>query len=381
MGERKSVTLTDIADAAGVSIATVDRVLNNRAPVRERTRSRVMAARARLERGEATPPPAELAAPERPLRFDFILESGRSFVRTMDQAVKLIGEGFAERQVRFVSHPLPQIDTTELPSRLLAIAEESDGLALVCREHAAITAAVNRIVARNVPVVTLSTDLAETRRLAYVGMNQVSAGRTAGYLMGRFIGPRDGEVILVVSGSFRSQEEREMGFRRVLREEFPNLTVRETINSDDRSEKSFQRMKWMFEAGATPLGVYNVAGGNTGIANAISEFGLTGKVVFIGHELNANTHDLLTHKRLDAVIDHDTRAEVFMGANVLLSHYGREIVPPVVTPTAPVIVLRENVADVLADRDHRWRGWLERDGHRHDQTAPSLGGRASAARG
>jgi len=359
LGERKKVTLHDIARAAGVSVATVDRVFNKRAPVRGQTRNRVEEALRRLETG----PPQKLprVSPEaaKPLRFDFVLHSGHSFVGTMTQAMHIIGQGFNRHRVTFQVHPLVTFDSAALSGLLLDVSRDSDGIALISREHAAITAAVNRIIAEGVPVVTLTTDLPETRRIGYVGINNVSAGRTAGSLMGRFTGGREGEVILVVSGSYRAQAEREMGFRSILRETYPNLTVRESINSDDRSEESYQRMGQLFAAGHRPLGVYNVAGGNTGIARAMADFALSRKVAFIGHELNDDSHHLLAHGEMDAVIDQDTRAEVFMAANTLLSHHGRELVRPILTPAPPLVVLRENVADVTAYRERRWQNWRD----------------------
>ena len=42
MAVRQPVTLTQVAEAAGVSIATVSRVLNRRGQVDEHTRRRVM---------------------------------------------------------------------------------------------------------------------------------------------------------------------------------------------------------------------------------------------------------------------------------------------------------------------------------------------------
>jgi LacI family transcriptional regulator len=42
---------------------------------------------------------------------------------------------------------------------------------------------------RGVPTLTLISDIANTRRAAYVGLDNRSAGRTAGYLIARFIGP------------------------------------------------------------------------------------------------------------------------------------------------------------------------------------------------
>ena len=65
-------TIVDIARAAQVSTATVDRVLNERPGVRGPTRARVLAA----ARAIGYLPESEPAPAHRPVRLDFILQSG-----------------------------------------------------------------------------------------------------------------------------------------------------------------------------------------------------------------------------------------------------------------------------------------------------------------
>ena len=100
-------------------------------------------------------------------------------------------------------------------------AAEADGLVLVAREDLTINRAVRTVTARGVPVVCVATDLPSSGRLAFVGSDQTAAGATAAHLMGRVLGERAGNVLLVISAPYRGQEERELGFRRVLRAEFP----------------------------------------------------------------------------------------------------------------------------------------------------------------
>ena len=75
---------------------------------------------------------------------------------------------------------------------------------------------------RGVPTVTLISDILNARRAAYVGLDNRSAGRTAGYLIARFIGPRPAKVAMIAGSlSYRAHEEREMGFLHVFEELFP----------------------------------------------------------------------------------------------------------------------------------------------------------------
>ena len=216
-----------------------------------------------------------------------------------------------------------------------------DGLLLVAREHFAINRAVQAGMADGTPVVCLTTDLPGSGRTAYVGMDQERAGSTAAWLMGRLTGGRPGRIVLVASAPYRCQEEREIGFRRVLRTEFPTLSVEESINSSDDPDFAYATMREILAAGPAPLGVYNTAGGNVGIARAIAEAGLTGAMAFIGHELNENSARLLEEGGMDAVLSHDVAAELRQAVAIIRGRLAGVPVPEE-APARPLIVTKYN---------------------------------------
>ncbi|WP_375055319.1 LacI family DNA-binding transcriptional regulator [Zobellella sp. DQSA1] len=339
----KKTTLKEIAALAGVSLATVDRVLSQRARVSPHTRERVLTAIKELNEANgspvAEPPPADLKS----FHFGFVMESGAPFLNAIEKTVDTVRERFASRHISLDTKAMSRFDMDAFLALLRQSAREHDGLVLLCREDPAISACVNQIVREGTPVVCMTTDLCDTERLAYVGMNHVSAGRTAGHLMGRYLGNREGEVILVVSAPYRAQYERELGFRRVIREQFPNLRIRESLNNHDMDEESYENLMALFNAGIKPLGIYNVTGGTQGVARAIKEKGWTRDVVFIGHELNDSSYSLLSQNEVDVIIDQDLRAEVIDSVNQLLAYHGAGQDAPKPTPSAPIIMIRENL--------------------------------------
>ena len=57
------------------------------------------------------------------------------------------------------------------------------------------------------------SDPAHSRRAAYIGLDNRAAGRTAAYLLGRFIGNRAAKVALIAGSlSYAGHQEREAGF-------------------------------------------------------------------------------------------------------------------------------------------------------------------------
>lgn len=146
------------------------------------------------------------------------------------------------------------------------------------------------------PIVTLVAKLSTQEKLGYVGLDNRASGRSAGYLMGRFLGSREGKIALFAGSldlSYRDHQERDLGFRDVLRELFPKLTVTFRHPTHHNHEAACRATDDLLEKHPDILGVYNVGGGLRGNARAIRESGRSNEIVCIGHELTSFTRPCL----------------------------------------------------------------------------------------
>ena len=297
-------SIADIAREAGVGTATVDRVLNGRDSVREVTRTRVLTALTRLGSGASS----EAAPPRR--KIGFLSDSGTSFNGRLADAVREYCRNHPEIECPFEAVTTSQVDPIKLANQIERTAESVEALVIVAREDIIINRAIRSVVARRVPVACLTTDLPTSGRAAYIGSDQAGAGATAGYLMGQMVGARSGKILLICSAPYRCQEERELGFRRVLRSEFSHLDVDERVNSRDDTEFVYRNVVKYIEDHGAPTGIYNVAGGNLGAGRALTDLELQGKVTLIGHELNTNSRMLMETGIMHFAIGHDVDLEV-----------------------------------------------------------------------
>ena len=316
----RSPTIAEIARAANVGTATVDRVLNGRDKVSDATRAKVMNALSKLTKGDASSQTSGQPS------VAFLTDSGISFNASLQQAVRRYGDAHPEIQVGFDSVHTTDFEAASFARRIEQAAETAEGIVVVVREDLTITR-VLRTVAKKIPVVCLTTDLHNSGRTAYVGNDQVSAGSAAAHLMGRLIGERVGKVLIVISAPYRVQEERELGFRRVLRADFSQLDIDDRVNSNDDAEYSYRNLMEYLAGNGAPLGIYNVAGFNLGIGRALDASGLAGKTVFIGHELNANSRNLLETGLMDVVIGHDVDHEVALSVKCIEAAWSRRPLP------------------------------------------------------
>jgi LacI family transcriptional regulator len=198
----------------------------------------------------------------------------------------------------------------------------SHGLLLKAPDEPDVAAAVNRLVGRGVPVATLVTDVANCARLAYIGIDNRAAGETAAYLIGEWLGPTRAKVLVAVSSSrFRGEEEREIGFRRRLRERYPHLGVVDVSEGLGIDQATGALVRSALAAEPDIAAVYSIGGGNLAILEAFQATGRTCRV-FIGHDLDADNLSLLRAARISAVLHHDLQTDARSACQYIMRAHG-----------------------------------------------------------
>lgn len=313
------ITIRDVAREAGVSVATVDRVLNHRLGVRPATVQRVEAAADKLAYQ-----PDRLAARlarARDYRFCFILPVGtNTFMQTLGAEVEKTARRLAVERVRISTRLVDVFDGQALAEELDSLGDDFDGVAVVALDHPAVREAINGLVEAGLKVVTLVSDAPGARRAHYVGIDNTAAGRTAAVLLGRFVGPRQGKVGLIAGSlALRDHVERQFGFEQVMAREFPDLQVLPVREGRDDYARVEAVTRALLAETPDMVGIYNVGAGNRGIARALEAAGRAHDIVFLAHDLTPFTRKQLVRGVIDAVINQDPGHQVRSAARVLLS--------------------------------------------------------------
>lgn len=330
-------TIADVAREAGVSTATVDRVLNQRPGVKGRTRDLVLSTAARLRypgAGQDLPPVEGRRAVE------IVLPGGtNTFMDMLAASFEAEGRGRADASITV--RRIEGFNPDALAAAIEAVRDRCDGLGIVALDHPTVREAIRGAAAAGVPVVTLCSDISHVPRHAYIGIDNRAAGRLAGYLVGRFVGRGAGRVALFAGSlSYRGHEEREMGFRHILAEAFPSLQIVALREMRDDVERSYAEARALLAAHPDIAGLYNIGAGNRGIARALAEAGRAGRVVYVGHELTEHTRRFLLQGTMDAVIDQTPADEARLAIATLIGAPARP------APLPARVVFRENLPDL-----------------------------------
>ena len=297
----RSFLVKDIALQAGLSLATVDRVLNRRPGVREHTVRRVEQAIGELEQQRD-----QIGLSGRKFVVDLVMEAPARFCQAVRQGIEQALPSLQPAIFRARYHMAETRSVADAVALLDQLRRRgSNGVFLKAPDLPDIRAATARLVAAGIPVIALVTDLADTGRAAYVGIDNRAAGETAAYLIGQWLGPASSRVLITLSSSrFRGEEEREIGFRRALRERAPHIAVAEIAEGHGIDRATGRLAIEALREHPDIAGVYSIGGGNLAIVDAFAALGRSCRA-FVGHDLDADNVALLRAGRIGAVLYHD----------------------------------------------------------------------------
>ena len=309
-----------VALQAGLSLATVDRVLQARGGVRPSTVRRVHQALDELGRQSD-----QVGLAGRKFMLDLVMVAPQRFTEAVRGALEGELAALAPAVLRCRLH----LHETLAPERLVALLERlrkngSHGVLLKAPDLAPVHAAVAALAAAGIPVVTLVTDLPGSARSAYVGLDNRAAGETAAYLIGQWLGasamPRQ-VLVTLSSNRFRGEEERELGFRRALRERYRQLGIVEVSEGHGIDGATGALVGQALAAHPGIAAVYSIGGGNGAIVQAFQRAGRQCQV-FIGHDLDSDNLALLKAGALHAVLHHDLRQDMRVACQQVLRMQG-----------------------------------------------------------
>lgn len=243
-------------------------------------------------------------ARQRRYTFAFVLpEAPSQFVESIKIALR---EAYASQladRVLLRIVPVAAHDPHAIVRALRSLdAASLDGIALMVPETPQVRDSVARIKQAGLAVVALASDLPNSPRDFFVGIDNVKAGRTAALLMGKFL-KKEGEI-LVVTNSIRSRDslERRLGFDAVMQRDFPHLTVLPTMESFDDPERMEDIVFGQLIRRPRLVGIYSMGAGNQFVLNALRRSARAAEASVIVHELTPPTRQGLLSGEIDAVI-------------------------------------------------------------------------------
>lgn len=299
-------TTKDLAKAAGVSRATVDRVLNGRDGVKKKTVDRVNQAIQDL--GFVRNLQAANLAKSQSYRFLFALpRSGDQFlgqiVRNIDEAEALFAADFVTCDVHHIDennpHSISDFLDTLHPGNVT-------GVAIMAPETPQVRDAIARLQDRGIAALPFISNQS-MMDADWVGIDNRAAGATAATLLGRFTTNPDG-ALMVISDSMQARDslERRLGFDEAIASHFPRLRALPSLETYADVDRAQAIISTTLRTNPDISGIYVMSAEARVPLTILSNLAPDTNIVKIAHERTPFTETALQSGSLDAVITQNT---------------------------------------------------------------------------
>lgn len=250
-------------------------------------------------------------------RCSIVVQAGAALTRSVLNAV----HRFVQKGAGGVSiHAVASTSDEETLELIGTLGQQSDAFALLGKNTERMKAGLLELRYLGIPVIALVSDLDANLRSTYIGGDNRAAGRLAGFIFGRCLEREPGVEVAIVACnlSYRCWEDREIGFRSLLRQRFPQINIVEVVTESDSPQAACEAALRVLSNGRAVGGIYNVAGENHCLAQAISEIRLPCRPLYITHDLDEATEPLLRAGVIDFLITQNLESIVNVARRFLI---------------------------------------------------------------
>ncbi|MEY5101145.1 MAG: hypothetical protein RJA36_3864 [Pseudomonadota bacterium] len=298
-------TIRDLAQAAGVSIATVNRVIGESGKVRPATMEQVLEAARQIGFYGVGALQHRVAAARPHHRLGVIIQTPhRHFSEVLERCLEAAAREAEDGEVRLRLEHLDDLSPEHVAARMQELSGHCDALAVLAAEHPIVTDTIDRLAAQGVPVLALISPLAARSNVGYVGLDSWKVGRTAAWAFDHLCKTPGKLGILVGTHRYRCHDLYESGFRSYFREHASQFTLLEPLSSFESDAIARELTEKLLRDHPDLRGLYVSGGGISGVLAAIRASGRAGQLVTVGHDLMDTTKAGLLDRSLTWLISH-----------------------------------------------------------------------------
>lgn len=322
------VTMQQIADRCGVSRGTVDRALHHKEGVREEVAERIRATA--REMGYISN--RLVMQQTRQWKIGVVLHSGHSvFVQMLCELFSSFSERELIPNITVIVRVMQDMDVQHQLTLIdeLVTTEHIDGLALMPLANTLVRDRINTLSEQQgIPVVTFNTDITDANRLAYVGADNIAAGRAAAALLGMVMQGR-GSVLPILgqrSGHY-ADSQRYTGFLNEMAENFPGIRILHpecSFLDENLAERIASRA---IHSDEEVNGFYLTSAGREGVYRAVNAAENREKIHIVVHDITEGNVRMVKQGTVDFIIGQDVKTQGTLPIRLLYDYLERHQFP------------------------------------------------------
>jgi LacI family transcriptional regulator len=298
-----AVTIKQIAEKAGVSRGTVDRVLNGRQRVKPEIREKIIAIAQEMNyvpnvAGKAlayskNPVIFGIVMPPKEIRF---FDEIRSGIHAAAEELKDLG---IRLEYCYVDNKSPKEGAAAIEQ---LVEMGANGIMFSVMDDQLIRENINKAVDQGVPVVTFNSDVENSKRICFVGQDLYKSGKVAAGLMSKILTQNAKVLVLTGNLNFHAHRSRVQGFIECLKENGNNLEVVGVIEGFDRFADTYSQVDQALKEHPDIAGIYLATGSIHASIDAIKHNGKEREIRVICNDLLPEVEQGLRENIIDFTI-------------------------------------------------------------------------------
>ena len=315
----ETMTLKKIGEMAGVHRSTVDKVIHNRKGVSVEVRQRIKRI---IEEVGYTPNIVgkALSRQKKPLSIAVVLPEFNA-LKEIKSGIKEAYKEYKSFGLNINYHIINSMDETEQLNAINYLKTKNiSGMIISPINTIKIRDAIDNLIKNGIPVVTVNSDIPESKRMCFVGQDLIMAGKVAGELMGEILDD-DGKVaILTSSETLWSSRERQAGFENVVFNKYPGIEVVDILETKENKIIAFEKTLSLLKNVDKLRGIYVACGTASEVAKAVKLMHKENEIKIICFDLYPEIVELVKEGVVNFTIGQDLFGQGYKSVKVLFEN-------------------------------------------------------------
>ncbi len=176
--------------------------------------------------------------------------------------------------------------------------------------------AIDNAIKQRIPVICADSDAPDSRRILFIGTDNVRAGIESGQRMAQLLHGQGNVVLITIPGQF-NLEERLRGVRQALGD-YPKIKISQTLDDKGDPRMANDQISALLEKKQKIDGILCLeASGGPGAAEALHRLNLEGKIPIVAMDKNPETLDWISRGGISATIAQKPYTMAFYGLKFL----------------------------------------------------------------